>query len=45
MMSAETGLATGIMNTPGKKIWVQKVAGEVSEGLGNIHFLSILHLM
>ncbi len=37
-MSAETGLATGIKNTPGKKTWVKKVAREVSEGLGKYSF-------
>jgi hypothetical protein len=38
MMSAETGLATGIKNTPGKKTQMKKVAREVSEGLGKYSF-------
>jgi hypothetical protein len=38
MMSAETSLAMGIKNTPGKKTWVKRVAREVSEGLGKYSF-------
>jgi hypothetical protein len=38
MMSVETGLATGIKNTPGKKTQVKQVAREVSEVLGKYSF-------
>jgi hypothetical protein len=45
MMSEETDLTTGSKSTSGKKTSVKKIAREVSEGLGNIHFLNISHLM
>ncbi len=37
-MSEETDLTTGSKSTPGKKTWVKKIEGEVSEGLGKYSF-------
>jgi hypothetical protein len=37
-MSEETDLASGGKSTPGKNIWVKKIAREVSEGLGKYSF-------
>jgi hypothetical protein len=37
-MSEETDLTMGGKNTPAKKIWVKKIAREVSEGLGKYSF-------
>jgi hypothetical protein len=45
-MSEETDLTTGGKSTSGKKIWVKKIAREVSEGLGKYNYsLNMLHLM
>jgi hypothetical protein len=46
IMSEETDLTTGDKSTSGKKIWVKKIAREVSEGLGkHIYSLNMSHLM
>jgi hypothetical protein len=41
-MSEETDLMAGGKSTPGKKIWVKKIAREVSEGLGKYSFSEYL---